>query len=419
MESKNQQIKCPKCGTEIDVNDILYHQLKDEINIEYQNKLTENEEELKIKLAELDKQRKNIEQEKEALSEKIEEGIRSQLNVEKNKIEKKLREQIESETSEELKSYKDQLEQKTLETKELNKLKAEHARILREKEELKDKIEAEAESRFSQKLSEEKQRIAADAEGKNQLKLNERDHLISQLTEQLKDAQRKIEQKSMQAQGEVQELAIEEWLKSNFPFDDISEIKKGVKGGDCIQIVNTSTSKNCGSIYYESKRTKDFQKTWIEKFKSDMLEKGADVGVIVTEAFPKDLERMGQVEGIWICTLSEFKGLCFVLRESIIKVHNALKTQDNKGDKMHMLYDYLISNEFRMQMEAIVDGFVQMQTDLNGEKRAMEGIWKKREKQINKVLLNTNYMYSSIKGIAGKEIADIKVLELGGASIEE
>ena len=143
-----------------------------------------------------------------------------------------------------------------------------------------------------------------------------------------------------------------------------------------------------------------------------MRDKGAGIGVLVTEVLPKDMSRMGQREGIWVCRFDEFKSLCFVLRESVIQINAALASQENKGDKMHMLYDYLTGNEFRLQVEGIVEGFTQMNSDLNSEKRAMEGIWKKREKQIQKVLLNTNHMYNSIKGIAGNAIGTIKALEL-------
>jgi len=231
------------------------------------------------------------------------------------------------------------------------------------------------------------------------------------LTEEMK---RKQEQGSMQLQGEVQELAIEEWLAEQFPLDTIDEIKKGARGGDCIQIVNTRTAQNCGAIYYESKRTKDFQPTWIEKFKADIRAKGANIGVLVTEVMPSDMKRMGLKDGIWICNYDEFKGLCAVLRQSIIQLNSAVSSQENKGDKMHMLYDFLTSNTFRMQIEAIVEGFTQMKTDLETEKRSFARIWKQREKQIDKVTLNTIEMHASIKGIAGNAIQVVKALELPG-----
>lgn len=216
----------------------------------------------------------------------------------------------------------------------------------------------------------------------------------------------------MQLQGEVQELAIEEYLTDKYPFDVIQEIKKGARGADCIQVVHTREVQNCGKIYYESKRTKDFQKTWIEKFKADMRDKAVDVGVLVTEVLPSGIDRMGLVDGVWVCTFKEFKGLSSVLRDGVINIHRAKRTQENKTDKMSLIYGYLTSTEFNMQIEAIVEGFTTMKTDLETEKRSMARIWKQRDKQIDKVLDNTIGMYGSIKGIAGDAIGTVKSLEL-------
>ena len=226
---------------------------------------------------------------------------------------------------------------------------------------------------------------------------------------------RKQEQGSMQLQGEVQELAMEEWLQQTFPLDTIDEVKKGANGADCLQIVNTRERQNCGTIYYESKRTKHFQPAWIEKFKKDIRDQNADVGVLVTEVLPSDMDRMGMREGIWICTFEEFKGLSAVLRQSVIQVSLALASQENKGDKMAMLYDFLTSTEFRLQVEGIVEGFTQMKSDLDREKNAMNRIWKQREKQLDKVIANTIGMHGSIKGIAGNGIQPIPALELPSA----
>lgn len=197
-----------------------------------------------------------------------------------------------------------------------------------------------------------------------------------------------------------------------FPLDTIEEIKKGARGADCIQIVNTRSQQDCAKIYYESKRTKEFQIGWIEKFKADMRQIGAQFGILVTEAYPKDHDRMLQIDGVWVCSVSEFKGLCQVIRETAILLHSYSVSQENKGEKMHMLYEYLVGPEFRQQIEAIVEGFTQMSDDLTSERRAMEGLWKKRQKQIDKVLLNTTHMFSTVKGIAGPSVASIELLEL-------
>jgi hypothetical protein len=261
-------------------------------------------------------------------------------------------------------------------------------------------------------LEEERVKIASQEREKHEMTLKEMQKKLDdqkRLTEEMK---RKQEQGSMQLQGEVQELAIEEWLRQRFPFDVIDEVKKGARGGDCLQRVRNERQVECGKIYYESKRTKDFQANWIQKFKADMREKGADVGVLVTEAMPAGMERMGQYDGIWICRFEEFKGLCAVLREGVLQVSIAMESQEQKGDKMTMLYDYLTGNTFRMQVEAIVEGFTSMRQALDREKRSMTSIWKEREKQIDKVLINTIEMHASIKGIAGNAIQTVQALEL-------
>ncbi|HIP60798.1 MAG TPA: DUF2130 domain-containing protein, partial [Campylobacterales bacterium] len=261
-------------------------------------------------------------------------------------------------------------------------------------------------------LKVEKEKIAKRSHEQNELKLKEKDEQLNQIKRQLEETKRKAEQGSMQIQGEAQELLIEEWLAKQYPFDTIEEIKKGARGADCLQIVNTREVQNCGTVYYESKRTKDFQPSWIEKFKADIREKGADIGILVTTNLPKELSRMGQIDGIWICTYDEFKALSSIMREQIIALSHAKQSQENRSDKMGMLYSYLTSNEFKMQIEAIVEGFTQMQADLDAEKRAMARIWKQREKQITKVLENTTGMYGSIRGIAGNAIGNISALEL-------
>jgi hypothetical protein len=345
--------------------------------------------------------------------------LEKQLKEERIVLETKLKSKLSEEQADQFKLLQDELNQKSEQVKELNRTKAEIERLKREKEEAKELAEAEAQKKLNEQLSTEKEKIRKSEEEKNELKMRDLQKQLDdqkRLTEEMK---RKQEQGSMQLQGEVQELAIEEWLQTQFPLDSIEEIKKGARGGDCIQTVNTFAQQNCGKIYYESKRTKDFQGSWIEKFKADMREKAADIGVLVTEAMPSDMERMGLRDGIWVCTYEEFKGLSGVLRESIIQVSTALGSQVNKGDKMQLLYDYLTSNSFRMQVEAIVEGFSSMKSALESEKRAMQRIWKEREKQIDKVINNTIDMHASIRGIAGNAIQAVKALELPGENIDE
>ncbi len=418
MNSANQ-INCPNCGTAIDVQDVLSHQLEDEIKKKYQSQMADERQKYEQQEKSLAQAREAFEEERKQQKEREEEAVKKQLKQERSKIEEKLKKQLLEEQGETLEALQKELNEKSAQVKELNKSKAEIERLKRENSEVKEAVEAEAQKKLNEMLLAEKNKIRKAEEDRNELKFKE---LQKQLEDQKKlteEMKRKQEQGSMQMQGEVQELAIEEWLASQFPLDSIGEIKKGARGADCLQIVNTRNRQNCGKIYYESKRTKDFQSSWIEKFKADMRDKGADVGVLVTEAMPSNMDRMGIVDGVWICNYQEFKGLCAVLRESVIQLSLAISSQENKGDKMNMLYDFLTSNTFRMQIDAIVEGFTTMKADLESEKRSMQRIWKQRDKQIDKVVSNTIDMYGSIKGIAGNAIQTVQALELGGGEEDD
>ncbi len=410
---KNQtKITCPKCGTIIDVQDIISHQLEEDYKKELNAKLAEEKKKFENQIETLHKEKEEFEKQKEKESELFNKKLAEKIKEEKGKISAEVKKKVVEEQLEQFAELQKELNEKSEQIKELNKSKAEIERLKREKEELKESIEAESQKTLSKKLNEEKEKIRKSEADKVELKLREYEKQIEDQKKLVEEMKRKQEQGSMQMQGEVQELAIEEWLTSNFPLDTIDEIKKGTRGADCLQIVNIRTKQNCGTIYYESKRTKEFQKGWIEKFKEDIREKSANIGVLVTDVMPPDMERMGMREGIWICSFEEFKGLCFVLRESLVQISSALASQENKGDKMNMLYDFLTSSEFRMQIEAIVEGFTQMKNSLESEKRAMQRIWSTREKQIDKVVINTVNMYGSIKGIAGAAIGSVKALEL-------
>ena len=223
----------------------------------------------------------------------------------------------------------------------------------------------------------------------------------------------------MQLQGEVQELALEDLLSKSYPFDKVQEVPKGVRGADCIQTVINALQQECGSIVYESKRTKNFANDWVEKLKQDQITCKADLAVIVTETMPSDMDRFGEKDGVWICGFHEVRSLSFVLREMLIKTQSVRISQENKGDKMELLYTYLTSNEFVQNIKRIVENYDGMIDQLNSEKKAMYKIWASREKQIWVVQENISALFGSIKGIAGKELETSSVLQLPDRQIEE
>jgi len=424
-------ITCPNCGTEIDIDAVFYTQIEEKFKAqqraERQKLYAEIEQarkEYKSHLEALRAKEAALAEEKARFDRQLQEALRRQLKEERHKLAQELRREIASEQQEAMAALQKELDAKSQEVRELTKARVEIERLKREKEEAALKARLDAEAELTRRLNEEKAKLAAlvEEEAKRklqhihdaqQLKLKEKEEQLEQLKRALEEARRKSEQGSMQMQGEALELSIEAWLRAQFPFDTIEEVKKGAFGADCIQTVHTRELQHCGVIVYESKNTKAWNDEWIAKLKQDMLRANADIGVLVTTVYPKGMERMGWVEGVWVCSLEEFKGSAALLRESLVRLRKQLQKEENKADKMTLLYNYLTGNEFQMQLRAIVDGFMKMQEELEKEKRALTAAWKRRQKLIDSVLTNTTEMYGALQGIAGSgAIGHIEALEL-------
>ena len=416
-------IKCPNCGHEFDVENVIAADIEQKYKQQYQIQLQQS-----LTGIEEDKKKLQENQQKFEEAKKRENEIFAQkMQLERQKIENDLKEQITKSTAADFENQLRMLENNNKDNEEkLKEARKKELTFLQKEQELKNK-EAEMEITLQKQLQLERESLSEQIRKqeieKNVLKETEFQMKLKSLELQLEEQKklademkRRAEQGSMQRQGEVQELLLEDILKENFPFDLIEEVGKGVEGADCIQTVRNSSGTQCGKIIYESKRTKGWSNNWVDKLKADKRNTAADIAILVTQTFPKDMEKFGEKEGIWICNFSEVSSVSYLLRTSIIKIYEAQKSQENKGDKMQMLYDYLTGNEFRGQMEAIVEGFVAMKQSITKERIQMEKLWKEREKQLEKVLLSTSGLYGSVKGIAGASINDIPLLD--GASEE-
>lgn len=366
-----QHISCPTCHTQIDIEDVLSQSIEQRLKADYEQRLL-----------------KAIEAEKQAA-----------VKVERERTDARVA-ALERENAEK--------------TAALKTARETEIQVLELKRKLQEKDE-ETENIIRKKMLESQSTIEAsirkaEAE-KYELREREWQQKMDAAMRQTEELKRKMEQGSQQLSGEVQELAIEEYLRSTFPTDEVLEIKKGFAGADCVHRVLVQGNP-IGSILYESKRTKQFQPSWIEKFKEDIRAQGADVGVLVTETLPKDVQSFGLMNGVFVCSYTEYKALAHVVRELVVRVGEITTAQENRGDKMELLYSYLTSADFRMSIEAIVEAFQTMHSDLQKERASMERLWKQREKQIDKVLLSTTRLYGSIKGIAGADVAEVKQLEL-------
>lgn len=397
------EIKCPSCNHSFHIEEVMAEEYKKDLREKMQSFTKQKEDEFRKKADDFEKQRKQQEeafekrlaQEKAVLQTSVADSLRKSISADfENKL--KMLDDSNKENEEKLKLSRQ---------KELEYLKM--AKELQRKQEELDldvqkKLTEEREKMSIEIRNIEKQRLQ-QAEHDFKMKLAEKDKQLEDQKKLADEMRRKAEQGSMQLQGEVQELALEELLRTSFPFDLVTEVSKGVRGADCIQTVRNNFGQECGNIIYESKRTSAFANDWIDKLKKDMRSQGAEIAVLVTQNMPKDMNCFGLKDGIWICNFSEVQALSAVLRDGILRLHSAAKSQENKGDKMHMLYDYLISNEFSEQWKAIREGFMSMKLSIQRERDAMERMWKAREKQLDKVLLNAAHVRGSIEGIAGME----------------
>lgn len=405
------EVKCPSCGYGFPIEEVMTEEYKKELRIKMQAFTKQKEDEYRRKEEEFaQKQRQNeLEFEKRLINEK------KQLQ---QTMEESLRRTISSDYENQLKlmenSMKEQDEKLRLSRqRELEFLQKEQALTQKEEE-----LQLELQRKLQEQRNELAEQIRRQENEKFNLKDTEYQLKLKELEKQLDDQKklademrRKAEQGSMQLQGEVQELILEELLRTYFPFDLVTEVGKGVRGADCVQTVRNQFGQECGKIIYESKRTKEFGGDWIEKLKKDMRNTGADVAVIVTQCYPKDMDCFGEKDGVWICSFDEVKPVAYILRDTVIKTSNIIRSQDNKGDKMHLLYDYLLSNEFSEQWKAIREGFLSMRMSIMKEREAMEKLWKAREKQLEKVLLSAAHIKGSIEGIAGSDSIQLSLTD--------
>ena len=398
METK---IKCPKCDHEFDVTSAISTKVSADLQKQFEARL-ENE------MRKIETERRELNELKISEQQKIESAVQEILESEKKLILKKIQEERELEIN----NLNKELLEKSEQLKEFYLLKADHAKMEREKNEMEFKIKAEAEKELNIKLQTQLQSQKEELLSDSELKIKELEKKLNDQIDLTEEMRRKQNQGSQQAQGETQELILEEFLKDSFPLDEVEEVAKGKKGADALHVVKTKLGETAGKILYESKRTIKFDKDWIPKLKEDAKEAKADIAVLVTSVFPKGVERMKMIDGVWVCSLIEFRGICHILRESILKFDELRGSQVNREEKIHKLYDYLTGDDFRRKVESIIDGFKKMQADLQKEKTLMNKLWNERQVNIDKVLTNTAGMYGTIQAISNNSAQKIDFLEI-------
>jgi len=375
-------IKCPKCGTEIELAKALTDALRTKLETEVAQKFKDQKQVLKQQAKELETRRETID------------------------------EQVAERVAEQTEALKAELEEKHQLLSKANKKELE---LRKQQQKLEDE-KATFELTVQRKLDEERKTIVEQASKhaaeQQQLKIREKDDQLESLTNQIAELKRRAEVGSQQAAGEALEVSLGDILRQTFTFDRFEEIKKGQRGADILQRVYNKSGKICGSILWESKNTKDFSDAWIPKLRKDQQDAKADIAAIVTVALPKEIESFGRQNDIWISNFKSANGLATLLRQLLIDVTRQKLVSAGQTSMRDMIYEYVTGTEFAMHIKAVVSAFAMMQEDLEKEKRAVVSIWKKREKQISTVLTNVAGMKGSIEGLAQKTLPEAKVLSL-------
>lgn len=409
------KIICPTCKSSFHLEDILTEDVEREIKAQYEAENQERAEAFAARTLALEAEKAAFEEKKKRENELFMERVAKETEARAKHLEVEITKKMTEASQARLDFLEKENKEKDNRLKELQSKELEVMQLNRQ---LEDQREQEAHKLLKQRFeieTELKEKLSVEVLSKEREKHElEKRELEKQLSDQKKLTEqmtRKLEQGSMQTQGEVQELALEELLIHSFPFDLITEVSKGKRGADCLLVVRNERGQDCGKIIFESKRTKNFEKGWLPKLKEDALEAAADISVLVSQVLPDDMRMFDQREGVWICKFNEVVQLVRALREGILNVARARQSQENKGEKKEMLYNYFTSNEFLQQMHAINEAYLYLKSSIDRERLQMEKIWKEREKQIDKVLMNNTYLLGTIKGIAGNDIQDDNLLD--------
>jgi len=418
MTDTTLTITCPYCQREISLDQALTHQITQSLRKEYDEEVRRKEQELKAKeriVLDREKQlRKSLEEQEQhmaELKEKLQDDFAAQLQDEKKKIEAAAAKKAQESSAAEIKAVQEELQEKARQVKEFTQRELQLRKEKAKLEEDRQRLELDVARKIDEEKGKIREEVAKHFTEQYRLKDVEKDRHIESLKVQIEELQRKVEQGPGE-RGEALEWVLETALREQFRNDVIEPVPRGMRGADVTQRVCSPSGNVCGTIIWESKRVKNWSDGWIEKLKEDQREAKADIAVLVSTVLPRGITGIHQLNGVWVADYTLAIGLATALRHGLMEIAAAKTSMEGRSEKLEMLYDYLSGPQFRQQIEAIVDAFVSMSKDLDQERRAMEKIWAKREKQIDKVVKNTSRMYGSLQGIVGSTLPELKTLEL-------
>jgi hypothetical protein len=408
-------IICPKCKNEIKLTESLAAPLIESTRQEYEQRLTQKDLDIAGREKAVREQQDTLAKAKDALDSQVEEKLQQErakiIADEARKAKLALGTELNQKTKE-IFDLHEILRQRDDKLAEAQKVQAELLKKQRELDDAKRELDLTIEKRVQESLTVTRQQARKEAEGELKLKVAEREQTIASMQKQIEELKRKSEQGSQQLQGEVQELELETLLRTKFPRDAIKAVPKGEHGGDLLHRVIGPRGQMCGTILWESKRTKNWSDGWLVKLRDDQRAAKAEMAVIVSRALPEGVDSFDLIDGVWVTHPPSTLPVAVAIRHTLIEVALARQASEGQQTKMELVYQYLTGPRFRQRVHAIAEAFSTMKEDLEKEKKAITRQWAKRDEQIEHVMQATVGMYGDLQGIAGKTIQEIEGLSL-------
>jgi len=408
-------ITCPSCHTEIKLTESLAAPLLETTKREFEKRLAQKDADVAKRESTMREKEEALNKAKETLEEQVSEKLkleRVKIVAEEAKKAKLTMANDLEQKSKELHELQDVLKQRDEKLAEAQKAQVDLLRKQRELDDAKRELELTVEKRVQEGLTATRDQAKKEAEEALKFKVQEKEQTITAMQKQIEELKRKAEQGSQQLQGEVQELELEALLTTKFPLDQIVPVPKGEHGGDVLQRVFGPLGQSCGTLLWESKRTKNWSDGWLTKLREDQRAAKAEIAIILSHALPKEVESFEFIDGVWVIHPKVALPVAFMLRHSLIEISIARQASEGQQTKMEMVYQYLMGPRFRQRVQAIVEGFSSLQEDLDKERKVIIKQWAKREEQIDRVMHATVGMYGDLQGIAGKTLQEIDGLEL-------
>ena len=409
------QVTCPHCRNDFPIDQLMSAQMADSIRSDLEAEFSQKTIKLSTEREKLTALQKELEISQQQLDKKVQETV----SKERKKIEAEARVAAQQVVAVELKDRAEQINESAKKIKAFQDKEVQLRKEKRQLEELAEQKELEIARRLDEERKKIREAALTQAQEQSQLKLAEKELTIESMRKKIDELVLKAEQGSQQIQGEVQELALENLLPAEFPGDVMKPVAKGVKGADLLQHVFDKNGRECGTILWESKRTKNWQEKWLSKVIDDQQEAKASCACIVTAAMPKSIQHFDELNGVWVTSWSCVRNVAVALRRVLIESAHARRATEGQHDKMELVYNYIFSSEFRNRVRGLVEPYIEMQADLESEKRAFNKHWNKRQKQLDRAIASTTGLFGDLQGIIGTGLQEIEGMDVLALEAEE